>query len=335
MLFMPKVSVIVPNYNHASYLHQRIESILNQTYQDFELIILDDCSTDNSRAIIEQYRNHPKVSRIVYNEKNSGSTFIQWNKGFDLAKGEYIWIAESDDYADISFLDKLLKCIEENDKIVIAYSTSYFVNEKNKITRDGLRSEPYLKAKADGKLYKIYNGIDYIKKHLLKSSDIYNASSAIFRNNAVEKISNEYMDYKSCGDKLFWIELASQGMVVYYYENLNFFRQHTCKATPKSLLSGRLFEEELKIFHSNIKKGYISRMKKLFVIGFYIAWIRLISFDSRSKKENLLNVWEEQTLYPHFALKLDIIDKKCFEFKFKAVRVFYKNKRRIQKIMKI
>lgn len=71
---MPKVSVIIPNYNHSSYLKERIDSILNQTFQNFEVIILDDCSTDNSKEIIELYRDHTKVSHIVYNEKNSGST---------------------------------------------------------------------------------------------------------------------------------------------------------------------------------------------------------------------------------------------------------------------
>ncbi|ENV48656.1 hypothetical protein P255_00165 [Acinetobacter brisouii CIP 110357] len=76
---MIKVSVIIPNYNHHKFLHARLDSILKQTYQNFEIIILDDCSTDESRDIIELYRNHPKVSHIIYNTKNSGSSFIQWN----------------------------------------------------------------------------------------------------------------------------------------------------------------------------------------------------------------------------------------------------------------
>ena len=87
------LSVIIPNYCHARYLKERIESILAQSYQDFELIILDDCSTDNSREIIEQYRSNPRVKHIVYNEQNSGSPFVQWQRGFTLASGEYIWIA--------------------------------------------------------------------------------------------------------------------------------------------------------------------------------------------------------------------------------------------------
>ena len=64
---MPTVSVIVPNYNHGRFLQQRIESILRQTYQDFELILLDDCSTDESRAVLSQYVGDPRV-RVEFNE---------------------------------------------------------------------------------------------------------------------------------------------------------------------------------------------------------------------------------------------------------------------------
>src|ERR1700742_1367615 len=105
---MAKVSVIVPNYNHSRYLNQRIDSVLSQTYQDFELIILDDCSTDDSRKIIKQYQEHPKVSHIVFNETNSGTTFKQWKKGIELAKGKYIWIAESDDWCEPNLLETLV-----------------------------------------------------------------------------------------------------------------------------------------------------------------------------------------------------------------------------------
>src|SRR6267378_5588953 len=84
----PSVSVIVPNYNHARYLRQRIESVLGQTYKDIEVILLDDCSTDESRAIISEYSADPRV-KVVLNEVNSGSTFKQWKKGMGLAHGEY------------------------------------------------------------------------------------------------------------------------------------------------------------------------------------------------------------------------------------------------------
>src|SRR5271166_9524 len=84
---MPRVTVVTPNYNHARYLPQRLNSILAQTYQDFELIILDNASTDNSREVIELYVKDPRVTAIV-NAENNGSTFKQWKLGLSHANGE-------------------------------------------------------------------------------------------------------------------------------------------------------------------------------------------------------------------------------------------------------
>src|ERR1700738_1634065 len=108
---MPRVSVIVPNYNHARFLRRRMESVLRQTYRDFEVILLDDCSTDESRSILSEYAGDPRV-RLEFNEKNSGSPFKQWNKGVALASGEYGWIAESDDYADERLLERLVAVLD-------------------------------------------------------------------------------------------------------------------------------------------------------------------------------------------------------------------------------
>src|ERR1700722_7016247 len=124
---MPKVSVVVPNYNHARYLRRRIDSILQQSYQDFELILLDDCSPDNSREILTSYVDDPRV-RIEFNTTNSGSTFKQWNKGVRLAHGEYVWIAESDDYADARLLERLVGILESEPEVVFAYCRSWQVS---------------------------------------------------------------------------------------------------------------------------------------------------------------------------------------------------------------
>ena len=117
---IPLVSVIIPNYCHARFLNELIQSVLQQTYQNFELIILDDCSPDGgaSKAVIESYRDNPHVSHIVYNEINSGSAFKQWGKGFELAQGKYIWIAESDDCCDPELLDTLMGQLLEHQAVM-------------------------------------------------------------------------------------------------------------------------------------------------------------------------------------------------------------------------
>ena len=75
----PYISVIIPNYNHARYLDARLESVLNQTFRDYEVIILDDKSNDNSLEVIDRYKNNPLITQIVINEENSGSPFNQWS----------------------------------------------------------------------------------------------------------------------------------------------------------------------------------------------------------------------------------------------------------------
>jgi glycosyltransferase involved in cell wall biosynthesis len=79
---IPKLSIIIPNYNHADFLKQRLESIFNQTFQNFQVILLDDASTDNSKEILEQYANHPKVSKYMGNKVHPLSN----------GKKEYYWL---------------------------------------------------------------------------------------------------------------------------------------------------------------------------------------------------------------------------------------------------
>jgi glycosyltransferase involved in cell wall biosynthesis len=124
---MSTVSVIIPNYNHARFLPRWIESVLRQTFPDFALILLDECSTDDSRSILSKYADDPRV-RIEFSEVNSGSPFKQWNKGVGFARGEYIWIAESDDYADLKFLERLSAALRAEPTTAFAYCRSWRIS---------------------------------------------------------------------------------------------------------------------------------------------------------------------------------------------------------------
>lgn len=230
------VSVIIPNYNHAPYLKKRIDSVLNQTFEDFELIILDDCSTDNSRDIIEVYRTHPKVSHIIYNEKNSGSTFKQWEKGLDLAKGEFVWIAESDDWAELFMLETLVSAFDKDTVISFCHSSRVW-------SEDTLPPENVYNF-----LYVRYEGKDFIKKNMLAFNSIDNASMAVFRKSKIQQSwFKEISNMRYCGDWLFWIKLLQNGKIVEFPERYNYFRQHSHKVTSRAQQLGLDFIEGISI----------------------------------------------------------------------------------------
>lgn len=93
----PKISIIVPVYNAEATLSRCIESLLCQTFQDFEIILIDDCSKDQSRTIIKQYENQDNRIKCVFTTKNGGSSAAR-NLGLDFARGEYVMFADSDDF---------------------------------------------------------------------------------------------------------------------------------------------------------------------------------------------------------------------------------------------
>ncbi|TKB98623.1 glycosyltransferase family 2 protein [Pedobacter cryophilus] len=230
---MPKISVIVPNFNHSSFLNKRIESILAQTYQDFELIILDDCSTDNSSLIIEKYKRHPKVNQIVYNKVNGGSPFKQWAKGILLAKGEYIWIAESDDFAENTFLEICLKMLEANNNLGFVYTDSNIITEQKKTGSFKIKkAEKYHSDKWDN-AYQI-NGIEELKHSLIKTCTINNVSAVLFRKKAIENVIAKTYDYKYAGDWLCYMLICTKHSIAYIPDALNNYRSHSNNLTKKS-----------------------------------------------------------------------------------------------------
>ena len=246
---MPTVSVIVPNYNHAPYLKQRVDSILGQTYQDFELILLDDCSTDGSREIMESYRSDPHVSHIVFGESNSGSAFCQWNKGIALAKGEWIWVAESDDYADPTFLERLMAEAAKVPDCVLAYAATWWVDQQGK----KLWETPH------GDKVNTYNGHDFIRHKLAVCNSIANVSECIFRRDAYRPAESHRYEYmRLCGDWYFYVLLAEQGKVVELEEPLSYYRQHNSNISSEAEQRGLTFLEgadvlEYMIEHRGLK----------------------------------------------------------------------------------
>ncbi len=245
----PLVSVIIPNYNHARFLDERIQSVLNQTYQNFEVMILDDKSTDNSVEVINKYKDNPHVSHIIVNEENTGSPFKQWNKGFELAKGEWIWIAESDDSCEPEFLETLITHVDNE--------TSFVFSRSKRMDQDGV--PVYENWQDELKESFTMDGKQFIDDYLRRKCIVWNASSVIFRRDNVFQIPTDYMGFRAAGDWLFWICLARLGKVSFVNNPLNRFRLHNSNTTQNSIQSGLIKIERVRLYHFLLSNGYISR----------------------------------------------------------------------------
>lgn len=264
---MPKVSVIVPNYNHANYLRQRIDSILNQTFQDFELILLDDCSTDNSVEVLNEYANHPKVKQLVFNETNSGSTFRQWNKGLVLAQGEYIWMAESDDYCEPTFLESLISSMALNLNIKLAYAQSYDVDESGNIIESRLKWTDSFNNNIWTDSF-VLSG-EEILDYFIHKNVIPNVSAAIFDKKIVLWLieSENIGSYKMLGDWYLWVMLTftKDCRIAFLNEHLNYFRasqQSTRNHNDFKKKQTRLLEEAWILYWIQSKNAALTSIVK-------------------------------------------------------------------------
>lgn len=276
------VSVIIPNYNHADYLEQRIESVLSQTWRKFEIILLDDCSTDNSRSIIEKYRGHEKVVSIIYNDENSGSTFLQWQKGIEESAGEFVWIAESDDWCEPSFLQTMMDGIADEPSCMVGYCQSYCIHDRNIVKWKSHYSQ----------LADYLEGLEFNKKFMLMNTAIFNASMAVWRRSAYDNISKEFTTYRYCGDWLFWIEVCRQGKVFISGKLLNYFRMHSNDVSTKMFSSGNGLLEEITLFKLLLKRKWIERHEFLKIISHkyqeYRSARELFSTEKQAQLESAL-----------------------------------------------
>jgi glycosyltransferase involved in cell wall biosynthesis len=234
------VSIIVPNYNHEQFLNERLESVFNQTYLNYEVILLDDASTDDSLSILHRYKDHPKVTHFICNETNSGSPFQQWQKGINMAKGDWIWIAESDDYCDPDFLSKLLNK-ETSSNTELRYVQSMDVNSKGEMLENRIEYTNYFRPNIWNSDFEM-SGIDFIERYLSYFNVIPNSSAVIFKRSLIDSniLNSELLNMRMCGDWLFWIKLCSKCSISFNKDTFNFFRIHDATTRNHKLVSERV-----------------------------------------------------------------------------------------------
>ena len=176
------ISIVVPIYNTAKYLSKCLNSIINQTHKNLEIILVDDGSTDNSPHIIKEYAK--KDSRVkVITQKNQGQSAAR-NTGIKVAKGNYISFTDSDDELKPNFIASLLQLYEKNE-ISIAVCGHQFNFLKTNITKNLYPSPLNPRNKNESKR-------SYILKLLAKDGRMYSCDNKLFRANIIHKYHLEF-----------------------------------------------------------------------------------------------------------------------------------------------
>ena len=237
----------MPNYNYAQYLEQRFQSILDQTYQDFELIFIDDASQDDSVELVRR-KFGARIDRLETSQANSGNPFKQWNRGVRLARGEFIWIAEADDACASGFLARMVEALQRSPRIGLAYCHTQPIDDAGRVI-DADYYARYVGELDPGRWRSDFenDGREEVRAYLARKNTITNVSGVVFRRAAYMAAGLAPEEMRMCGDWLMYCRVLHDWDVAFVAEPMNFHRQHAARHTQNSVLDLTYFEEFLRV----------------------------------------------------------------------------------------
>lgn len=254
---MVVVSVVMPSYNHESYISEAMESVLNQSFRDFELIIVDDCSKDNSQSIIDSYQTKDKRIRTVFHKENMGIAKTL-NDGMDKAQGKFLAFIASDDVWTRSKLEEQLDELKKNEDTII-WSEGEIIDRRSRPTGDTFtRMHRASQKKKSGDIF----------EQLLYGNFIFGSSLIFKRENARDTRFDGRLKYLN--DYRFVVDLARKYKYRYMPEPLAKYRIHgrnTILSDEKGWMRDRVIVEKyfLGEYGSQIPKRVKARL--VFKIG--------------------------------------------------------------------
>ena len=230
------ITAVIPNYNYANYLEERVASIVNQKYPISELIILDDHSSDNSIKIINQIieelkQSHPNIKvRTILNSENSGNVFKQWAKAFKHASSDFVWICEADDLCSPYFLKQVMPAFRKDKRVVLSYSESDMIDADGKRLMSDFRGWVDYRSTGHYRHSFIIEGKKDLANYQAINNTIANVSGVVFRNDRdipFEKYLKTSEEFRLAGDWYFYSKVLLHGKLAYQAESLNSYRSHS------------------------------------------------------------------------------------------------------------
>ena len=255
-----KISVCIPTYNHAHFLVDAVESVRAQTVKEFELVIVDNCSTDNTKEVVEKMMAGDNRITYVCNETNVGPVG-NLNRCILHAQGEYLTILCADDVLAPTFLEKMSAALDDDPVVKLVACARIVVNENLKPKfRSGFSARK-----------KHVSGHEAINKCLFNGNLIGEPSAVMFRRNAARRGFN--MDFSQVVDLEMWFHILEQGDFVFLPEGLCLFRHYDTQGTKTNLKSFKFLADDERLFQSFITKPYIDATPfNIFNWKFRMAW---------------------------------------------------------------
>ncbi len=251
-----RVTAIVPNFNHARYLPQRLDSILAQTYPLVEIVVLDDNSGDDSRSVIDSYiKRFPERIRAVYNTENSGNVFRQWQKGHSLATGDLVWICESDDFCEPTFVERLVNTFRDP-SVMMAFGRIQFANSQGEY----LAGLDYYREDAEPGIWedcRIRPAAEWFQGGFGVKNVIANVGGSLWRRFEIsEQAWEEARSFKVMGDWYLYSVVAGGGQIAYEPSAVSYFRIHESNTSGRSAQSKPEYYKEYAQLMTSLKKRW-------------------------------------------------------------------------------
>lgn len=227
-----RVSAVVASYNHAAFLPRRMDSLMTQTYSNLEILVVDDCSTDDSVDVLRRYESQLNVT-VVARERNGGWISTS-NEGLNRSSGEFVIFANCDDDCDPRMIERLVQEMARHPTAGIAFCRSLFIDEEDRVIGDDFATrERAFRVRCSSDT--LLTGAE-MERFLLHSCVIPNLSAALIRRECLSTLGAFTAAYRVCNDWDLFFRIAAKYDVAYVAEALNRFRQHptTIRITTKS-----------------------------------------------------------------------------------------------------
>jgi glycosyltransferase involved in cell wall biosynthesis len=299
----PKASVVLTSYNHADFIGKTIESVLSQSFQDYELIVLDNCSTDHSIEVIKEYEAKDKRVKLVQNENNLGMV-MSVNKGVRLAQGEYVAHLCADDLWKPEKLEKQVEYLDNNNDAAVCFTAVEVISENGEILGDNHFYQKIFD-KAENK-----SRVEWLKTFFF-DGNVLCFPSAMVRKSCFDEVGLYDPRYQIALDVDMWVRICSKFDIHLIEEKLTNFRSGENSLSSQSSSAG-IFEEEM----NQVCQHYANLDKKDFAELFGISVDRLSSEREMAKEliRTSLDNGKYLTAARLFANKLNDIGEEDAEF---------------------